>query len=229
MKKKNKFKLDNTMKVGIGIMVALLLFAGISSVKAEWSLTDKIAQVAGQILGKDLASKINLTVSDDSLGAFPGSKVYNEVRFYDDLVIDHSPDGFVAYIGVIVATTTSSGSYTNDTGKLICDSNSAFLHWQTTAGATTSYLPALVFSVGTTTSTNGLSAATYGIFASTTQATTSAAVNYVKPATDTSLFILDRGESIVMDMADHDLALASSTHYTNLDAEFGVHCWKMGK
>lgn len=78
MKEINK-KIDNRMKIGIGITIAFVLFFVVSfSVRAEMSLLDKVAQIAGEVWGRGLAEKTEVGDLNQSFGAMPGSELYTD-------------------------------------------------------------------------------------------------------------------------------------------------------
>lgn len=132
--------------------------------------------------------------------------------------ITKSPDGFIAYGAFDTsATGTARAAYTNAAGPMMCHGGSFYI-------TSSDFAPALIWSIGTTTSATGYSAT---LLASSTIATTSS--NGVLPIY-TSPFFLDSGESVTGSISDpDDFVEASSTNYANWSAEFSLHCWLLGE
>lgn len=67
-------------KLLIPIVIVLLVVFGFTiSAKADLSLWDRIANIAGNVLGERLADKVDESISTDSLGAMPGPSIYTDV------------------------------------------------------------------------------------------------------------------------------------------------------
>ena len=223
-----KIKTDKSMLIGVGVTLALILTIGLTSLaKADISLIDRllslIAPGVQKQVGDAIVAQIPKNTGETIFGAFPGSDIYNDVRFHDSVTIDQSPDGFVVTIPFVVATTTYSGKYLNDTNNiLICDGETASVNWRTP----NTFVPNLKFSVGTTTS--GYSATEYGVIASTTMATSTAASWIMTDSSYAYNFMVATSGAFVIDMSDNSgyATVASSTYYSSIDAVFDVHCWE---
>jgi hypothetical protein len=87
--KEIKFTLPKMPKVsgkvaGIVLAIALVCVVGVNTATAEYSLYDRIADVAGRIIGNKVADEID--VGEISLGAQPGPDFYNYVQFRNDVI-----------------------------------------------------------------------------------------------------------------------------------------------
>jgi len=129
-KKKQKVKinknlilaLSGALVLSVGICLGMI---GISAVKADVPFWDKVAQVTGI----ELADRIDVPESpeDITVGAFPGTDIYERMHFHDGMVKNAS---FYAPLNWSGGTTTAAAGettvvtvakLTNDTGKeLLC-------------------------------------------------------------------------------------------------------------
>jgi len=216
---------------GMFVIACLIAIPMVKADKIEATPEDVVLVTAGTVLGQGLLAEWDWSkTSEMKFGAFPGGNIYNEVRFLDELTIDQSVDGFVAWDDFTIATGTAAAVYTNatnKTGKMMCDGASGMVFL--TANGT--FAPSLTFSLGTST------AATYqtsgaNLIASTTLATSTTAYDRVVAFKTVSRFPfeLSSGESIVGQLFDGTTGVASTTYLSNwTNMEFSVHCWVTGK
>lgn len=131
--------------------------------------------------------------------------------------INHSPDGYMLYSSFSLSTTSPvRAALTNSYGPAICDGQSLYVF----ASSTAPFVPAFKVVVGTTTSASLYSA---NILSSSTVATTSQTVINAS----TWLFYLPTNASITLSVGDA-VSNASSTYYSSLTGQVGVHCWTAG-
>jgi len=216
-------------KMAISIM-ALFLTVSMAQAITITGAVDEIKALFGmeQIGG-------NLTNPGVTQDASAPVSVVNNIIAYDfdvanDFAVDgdtslngtttiaRSYDGFVAQDDYTVASGTAKAIFTNNTGvSMMCDAESGFVDFNATG-----FSPAFYIAIGTSTTATGYST---NLIASTTVASST---DTVLPFTYALPFKLANTESIVGALSDVN-ANASSTHNSNWDVEFGVHCWQMGQ
>lgn len=208
--------MNNKFIIGIGIIVAINLILSIVGLVG-----------VNQLSQTKLGGTTNYDAMDVSDGYMvDGTTIIDGsggLAITATSSIRYSYDGFIAWGDMTIATTSTAGYYTNNASPMMCDGDSLSIYWKTPS----TFMPSLVVSVGTTTS--GYSAAAYNLVASTTMATSTAAANKVIDSSYTAPFYFGSGWTIVANLADITNATASSTYYSTLDAEFGLHCWLLGQ
>ena len=147
----------------------------------------------------------------------------------DDLVVDKTstltgsttPTQLLFPIGGTISTAATGTARTvnaNTTGPKLCFAGSAALSLRNTG----TFSPSLVFSVGTSTS----AVATRNLIASSTVATSTpgtSTFNTVSAIAD-SEFIYANGDELMAIIGDITNTEASTTHMTNLTADFRILC-----
>jgi hypothetical protein len=132
--------------------------------------------------------------------------------------IAKSYDGFIAYAGFTMATTSgyAEAIYTNSSGvDMMCSTGNVYFD------ATAAFAPSIAVSAGV--SATGVYSVT--LLASTTIATTTDTMT----STAAAGFYLANGSSIVGNLSDYNSAIASSTYYGNWTAQMAFPCWLVGK
>ena len=202
------------------IFVALL---GITlSVKADSTLIDKIANVAGTVLGNRLFEQVSeekiFGASEDGDSNFTNVVASGDVTVGDDLAVTgtatiaSSYDGFFIQNAITVATGTVTTVYTNNTGAdLMCSRAAGAAYWNSTALS-----DSIKFSLGEATDVD--------LIATTTIATSTDTITAFGATTN---FILESGNTIKAYLADYS-PVASSTYYSNWTAEVGLLCRLIG-
>lgn len=165
----------------------------------------------------DITTGDDLTVTDDL--AVTGNSTLTGTS-----TITCSRDGFIANANLTIATTGVAASWRNDCGtNVMCADESGAVFFDGT-----NFAPALSVRIGTSTGITGPIAGT--LIASTTVATSSgsAGVDQVVDVTYDAPFLLTPTQAIIAYLSDLDTTSASSTYFSNWDAELGFHCWMLG-
>jgi hypothetical protein len=168
--------------------------------------------------------------SGDSLGAFTSyeptyTKISGNVAVGGSFYTGYSYDDGEAGAGAAftMATGTTKWIWTNantDKADALCRGASSAIYATSTPG----FAPAIVFSLGTSTSATGYAT---NLLASTTVA--SSTVGRVIPLTYTSDFVVRYNESIVGALSDANGGVSSSTAYTATTIRPQISCSLMGK
>ena len=213
--------LKTKLSISVGVLVLVSMLVAVGLVKADvGSLYDKIANVAGNILGNYLIQQ-----SDNSgqLGqAYDESYTnFTKLNVTDTFNTSLSFDPFiVGNTNLTIATGTSKFVWTATVDTLCSGSLASML-----ASSTDAYklAPAIVFSMGTSTSATGYAT---NLIASTTTASTSPVS--IVALTYTKNFFLRAGESITGAISDY-MPTASSTDYSRIILRPSIPCWEMGQ